>query len=109
MAWIRPRYWKILEQHGTDLDLPKSVEPYMYSQKRSQLQEWINKAKKGKVPYAIAQYGAMEEGQKEPMRVFGLFIYPLTSLAPQTLLVPTEDLQETREPHVQKESLTDGA
>lgn len=107
MAWIRPRYWKILEQHGTDLDLPKSVEPYMYSQKRSQLQEWINKAKKGKVPYAIAQYGAMEEGQKEPMRVFGLFIYPLMSL--NTMLsAPTEDLSKTLEPHVQKESLTDG-
>jgi hypothetical protein len=80
MAWVRPRYWKILEVWGTDVELPNSVEPYAYVNKRSELNQWKVKAEKEKRPYAVAQYGATEEGSNEPMRVFGLFVYPLTAL-----------------------------
>ena len=60
------------------------MEPYAYGQRRSQLNEWITKARKNQVPYLIAAYGAKEEGRPDPMRVFGLFLYPLTTLSKET-------------------------
>lgn len=111
MAWIRPRYWRILEKWGTEQALPQSVEPYAYGQRRSQLDEWIVKARKNQIPYLIAAYGAKEEGRPDPMRVFGLFLYPLTTLSKETRQVPLTEV-ELLEIHLeaseQKENTKDG-
>lgn len=75
MSWVRPKYFKIDEEHGLlETELLKTQEPWAEAPTRSSLNFWEEKVKANGHDYLVARYAALSPAQKIPMRVFGIFI-----------------------------------